>query len=293
MPLPCPADVVVNLRLDAPSSCRQENSHWYVTTGLIYLSGYPFALVLRKDMKNLVFCNLFYSGSSAIVPILEEYLRTTEVNVLNYGPESTKRLVEDPPKGPYFHWTHNSPDFFIPFLEREEVSIVFLHRDPRDVAISYLEDHIFRGMIDREKKKEILHGLPYSNFANAIQDACKWLSLAQKWPVKVIRFDDLKQDTVGIALDVLEFYGFSRNPALEQKIHSLYETKYSFEAMSNRPRGSDGEMVRNRYIVRKGVSGEWRRLFSPEALESWDKVLGAEIAFLGYEPCLTHTVGDA
>ncbi|CBS91457.1 protein of unknown function (plasmid) [Azospirillum lipoferum 4B] len=241
-------------------------------------------------MKNLVFCNLFYSGSSAIVPILEDYLRTTHVNVLNYGPESTRRLVDDPPPGPYFHWTHNNSDFFIPFFEREEVSIVFLQRDPRDVAISYLEDHIFRGIVDRAKLRETLHGLAYGNFANTIREACKWVALAQERPIKVIKFDELKQDTVGVTLDVLEFYGFTRDPELEQKIRSLYDTKYSFEAMSNRPRGSDGEMVRNRYIVRKGVSGEWRRLFSPEALESWDKELGAEIALLGYEPCLPRTV---
>lgn len=237
-------------------------------------------------MKSLIFCNLFYSGSSAIVPILEDYLKSTHVNVLNYGPESTKRLVEDPPKTPFFHWTHDYSDFFIPFLDREDVSIVFLHRDPRDVVISYLEDHIFRGIVDRARQKEALNTLVYGNFANAIREACKWVTLAKTRPIKVIRFDELKRDTVGVTLDVLEFYGFQRNSDLQQAIQSLYDNKYSFEAMSNRPRGSEGDMVRSRYMVRKGVSGEWRHLFSPEALSSWDKELGAEIALLGYEPCL-------
>lgn len=240
-------------------------------------------------MKNLIFCNLFYSGASAIVPILEEYLRTTHVNVLNYGPESTKKLIEDPPKSPYFHWTHDQSDFFIPFLDRDDVSIVFLHRDPRDVVISYLEDHIFRGVVDRAKQKETLNGLAYGNFANAIREACKWVTLAKTRPIKIIRFDELKQDTVGVTLDVLEFYGLQRNPEMQQAIQTLYDTKYSFEAMSNRPRGSEGDMVRTRYIVRKGVSGDWRHLFTPEALKSWDTVLGAEIALLGYEPCLPQS----
>ena len=238
-------------------------------------------------MKSLIFCNLFYSGSSAIVPILEDYLRTTDVNVLNYGPGSTRRFIEDPPAPTYFHWTHSHSDLFIPFFEREEISVVFLHRDPRDVVISYIEDHISREVMKRENFKEALRAFAYGNFANEIREACKWVALAQKWPIKVIRFDELKKDTVGTTLDALEFYGFDRNQQLEQKIQSLYDEKYSFEAMSNRPRGSEGKTVRNRYMVRKGLSGEWRNLFTPEALKSWDEELGTELALLGYEPCFS------
>lgn len=237
-------------------------------------------------MKNMIFCNLFYSGASAIVPILEEYLRTTNINVLNYGPEATELLVESPPQPPFFHWTHTSPEFFIPMFERDDIRVVFLHRDPRDVAISYLEDHIHRGVVARGRLKEVLQGLSHGNFANFVRDACKWVGLSDKYPIKVIRFDELKRDTVGVTLDVLEFYGLPATQERKEAIHQLYTLKHSFEAMAKRPRGSEGEMVRTRYIVRKGVSGEWRELFSQKALENWDEQLGQEIHFLGYEHCI-------
>jgi hypothetical protein len=71
-----------------------------------------------------------------------------------------------------------------------------------------------------------------------------------------MRFDKLKQGSVGTTLDVLEFYGLDRKPDFQQKIQSLYDAKYSFEAMTNHLRGSEGEIIRSRYMVRKSVLGK-------------------------------------
>lgn len=231
--------------------------------------------------QNLIFANLFYSGSSAIVPILEDLLRTTGINVLNYGPESTQRLVDTPPDPIYFHWTHDAPEFFQPFFDKGEIRVAFLHRDPRDVFVSYLEDHIHRGIVKREDAQILARRAPYGNFANQIRSAVSWVKLAETQPIKVLRFDDLKRNTVDTTVDVLRFYGLDVNDALTAQVQDLYNTKHSFEASSKRERGSEG-MIRTRYMIRKGISGEWRERFDKDAIVAWEECLGEEIRFLGY-----------
>jgi len=39
-------------------------------------------------------------------------------------------------------------------------------------------------------------------------------------------------------------------------------------------------------MYRRGLVGEWRTVFTPELIRSYDAALATEIAELGYPPCL-------
>ena len=236
----------------------------------------------RKRIPNLLFCNLFYSGASAIVPILEHTLPDLGVNVTDYGPEGTDTLIGDPPKEPYFHWTHHPPEFFESLFQEEKIRVVFLHRDPRDVAVSYCADHILNGSLPPEREQELLRRMPLMSQAENFRAACRWVELAKDRSIKVVSFDELKEDTVAVILDVMAFYGVEVDGELRRYIQAIYDTKYSYEAMTGRRRGEDGETVRARYMARKGVSGEWREKFDNETKAIWLHHLADQIEFLGY-----------
>ena len=237
---------------------------------------------MAPDQKNLIFCNLFYSGASAIVPMLECILPILGFNVTDYGPEATQKLLDDPPVSPYFHWTHHPPEFFEPFFEQDSIKVVFLHRDPRDVAVSYAADHIHRGLLKPDNLPALLRHMPQMTEAENFKAACRWVDVSCDQPVKIIRFDDLKRDTVAVVLDVLTFYGVGLTEELAQSIQLLHEAKFSFEAMTGRQRGESGATVRTRYIARKGISGEWREKFDDETQAVWQQHLGSHMKFLGY-----------
>lgn len=56
--------------------------------------------------------------------------------------------------------------------------------------------------------------------------------------------------------------------------------KFSFSKVSDRNPGD--ENVNS--FIRKGVSGDWKNKFSPEARRTFDRFGGAELVLLGYEP---------
>lgn len=237
-------------------------------------------------MINLIFCNLFYSGSSAIVPILEDFLRDSKIiNVLNFGPEKTDQLFTQKLNEPFFHWTHHAPEIFNDAIMSGKFKFVYLHRDPRDVAISYVEDHIHRGLANRENVDLLYQHLPAQhNIQAAIRGACNWVKLSNQFPdrIMVTNFKDMKQDTPSLVIRILSFYGIDMNDANCNLVRTLYHDKYSFQAMTNRERGSDGETVRNRYMLRKGLSDQWKVLFDEKTQSLWIDNLGPEIQALGY-----------
>ena len=54
---------------------------------------------------------------------------------------------------------------------------------------------------------------------------------------------------------------------------------FSFERQSGRPSGEENKES----FLRKGVIGDWRTRFSPQAREVFDRYAGEELILLGYE----------
>lgn len=56
--------------------------------------------------------------------------------------------------------------------------------------------------------------------------------------------------------------------------------RYSFERQANRKRGETD----NTSFLRKGIAGDWKNHFSPEACQVFDHYAGEALVALGYEP---------
>lgn len=266
-----------------------------------------------KHLKNMFLVSTGHTGASAIVPIISDVVSKRDIST-KYSLNQTAELIADPQPQPFFHWTHDGYRFLKDHFETGNMNIVFLHRDPRDVAVSVISDKLRDwAKAGTANKLVAAHIGPMpsiepvaSNPEKAItrelqlralkffidtpecyvniERACEWLRLARERPIKVVRFDEVKENTVKVALDILGYYGLPETDDLAAEVQVLYDEKYSFEAMVGRPRGSVGEMHRDSLMVRKGISGEWRQIFDDELVRLYDAKYGKDIEFLGYDP---------
>mgnify|MGYP003340423752 FL=1 len=97
-------------------------------------------IYLKILNTNIIFCNLQNSGSSAVDPILKEILTKLNYHIA-YGPDQTEKLRCDIKSGkitrPFYHWTHTDLPFFNFLKNNKYTKFIYLHRDPRDAAISF------------------------------------------------------------------------------------------------------------------------------------------------------------
>lgn len=264
-------------------------------------------------LKNMFLVNSGLSGASAIVPIISEIVSARGVGI-KYHLNQTAELTADPQPQPFFHWTHDCYDHLRSHFS--PLNIVCLLRDPRDIAVSAVmavlhlwvreKGHLPPGheyigpvpplesmpdnpeeAITREiELKALKYFIDTPTCSGGVERQCEWLRLARESSFKVVRFDEVKKDTVKVVLEILEFYGLQVTPDMAAEVQALYDEKYSFEAMVGRPRGTAGGTHSKGFWVRKGISGEWRQKFDDELVELYDRKYGKDIEFLGYEPCV-------
>ena len=88
-------------------------------------------------VANVIFTNLQNSGSSAIDPIFrEKFCRSQYFNT--YGPDGTDRLadLELGKVGTPLSLSHSPVSIFGPLVGDSNTKFIYLHRDPRDAAVS-------------------------------------------------------------------------------------------------------------------------------------------------------------
>lgn len=246
------------------------------------------------DRPNVVFCNLQNSGSSAIDPILREIFARSGYFMPPYGPEGTERLRPELARGevatPFYHWTHDPVETFAGMVGDPAYRFIYLHRDPRDAAVSWAHDFQRSGVCGDMTFSKILEMVVTHNQPPHVRSAVNWV----KADCMVITFRQVKENTSAVVRAILEFVGyFETTDVIPLSDSEIEETvaKYSFEALAGRKRGEYGEISRSSYMLRKGISGEWKKQFSPELVRKCNEIMGREILALGYE--ITSPHGDA
>lgn len=141
--------------------------------------------------------------------------------------------------------------------------LIYLHRDPRDAAVSWAHDFQRSGACGDMSFPQLLEMVVTHNQPPHVRAAVRWV----KAECMVITFRQVKENTGAIVraiLDYVDYFGDADNaPLSDNEIEETIE-KYSFEAMSGRKRGESGDMVRSGYMLRKGISGEWKSQFSAD-----------------------------
>ena len=107
-----------------------------------------------------------------------------------------------------------------------------------------------------------------------------WTDFVRRWHGRKdaihVRYEDLRRDTAGeLRRVVLGLTGERLSPEVATSIAE----EFSFERQAGRQPGEENK----RSFLRKGVVGDWRSHFSPEARETFDRYAGDELILLGYE----------
>lgn len=171
-------------------------------------------------------------------------------------------------------------------MGNEGYRFVYLHRDPRDVAVSIAFDYQKRGFAADRTFEDILEMLVLALLPIQVKEARQWVESGSL----VVTFEQMKTDMPGLIRRVLSFIDYAiADPALPGRPLSPPEIadvidKHSFERVTGRKRGDEGEIIRSQYMFRKGVSGEWKKHFTRDLARKCEVLIGADLRALGYPP---------
>jgi len=236
-----------------------------------------------KEAPNVIFCNLQNSGSSAIDPILRDLLALKGYFVTPFGPEGTHRLrAELAPNGaigkPFYHWTHDPVESFEGMIGDSDYRFIYLHRDPRDAAVSWAHDFQHNGTCATMSFPQILQMVVTHNQPPFVRAAARWV----RSECLIVTFNQVKEDIRGVLAEILDYIGYFDATAPASDVVQRAIQKYSFEPMTARQRGENGNIERTVYVLRKGISGEWRNHFDSDLTRQCNQIMGREILSLGY-----------
>jgi hypothetical protein len=174
-------------------------------------------------------------------------------------------------------------------------NVVVAWRDGRDVMVSWYHQQLIphewnRAQVARSRREFPLadHDDVYKNLPAFIEYAFtrphspgfSWTAFVRRWHGRKgavhVRYEDLRRDTHGeLRRIVRELTG----EKLSSKRASVIADEFSFEHQSGRRSGEENKGS----FLRKGMVGDWRGRFSPEAREVFDHYAGEELILLGYE----------
>ncbi|NOZ52376.1 MAG: hypothetical protein GXP08_04405, partial [Gammaproteobacteria bacterium] len=236
-----------------------------------------------QQRPNIILSSLQNSGSSALDPIFRDILADIGYYVKPIAPEEKPQLAEVLGRyAPYYHWTHDPIGPFRHFnlLGRQECRFIYLHRDLRDVAVSMAKDQIVLGKCQEGDEREILFKLLRHVMPSIANNAVEWVEYAKIRPdiCIVIRFNDIKAN---IRMCLRRIFSFLQLSISEDALNAAIK-KHSFEAITGRKRGEAGPAFRTRYLLRKGISGEWKKYFDTDLRNQTKNLIGHQLLDLGW-----------
>ena len=174
-------------------------------------------------------------------------------------------------------------------------NVVVAWRDGRDVMVSWyhqqLIPHEWNERQVRKSRRELLledYEDVYGNLPAFIEYAFtrphsprfSWADFVRRWHGRKdamhVRYEDLRQDTAGQLRRLVRRLTGER---LSLEEATAIAEEFSFERQAGRQPGEENK----RSFLRKGVVGDWRSHFSPEAREDFNRYAGDELIRLGYE----------
>jgi hypothetical protein len=174
-------------------------------------------------------------------------------------------------------------------------NVAVVWRDGRDVMVSWYHQQLIPHEWNRTQVARSRRELPlddyddvYGNLPAFIEYAFtkphspdfSWASFVRRWHARKeavhIRYEDLRRDTPG-ELRRIAWKVAGKKVSLERA--SAVAQEFSFERQSGRRSGEENKGS----FLRKGVVGDWRSRFGPEAREVFDRYAGEELILLGYE----------
>jgi len=193
-----------------------------------------------------------------------------------------RRLVPNHGHKKFYYRRYGTPTFFRmhDFPRPEFKRVVYLLRDGRDAMVSLR--HHFSATQGRE-----IDFLKFVRGEDEMGPRFKWHTHVEKWLANpyqaqmiVIRYEDLKRDTVNELRRFCEFVGVSRADAHLAAIAQ----KASFANMREKEerRGGRKRWPQDKFFVRRGEVGSHKDEMPPEVLEVFLSEAGDTLRQLGY-----------
>jgi hypothetical protein len=174
-------------------------------------------------------------------------------------------------------------------------NVVVPWRDGRDIMVSWYHQQLIpheynqrqvarsRGELRLEDYEDVYGNLPafieYA-FRRPHSPGFSWADFVQSWHprkgVVHVRYEDLRRRT---AEQLRRIVSQLTGQRLSPEEAAAIAEEFSFERQSGRRSGEEDK----KSFLRKGVVGDWREQFSPEAREVFDRYAGDELILLGYE----------
>jgi tetratricopeptide (TPR) repeat protein len=164
-------------------------------------------------------------------------------------------------------------------------TIVYV-RDPRDAIYSCYRRHFTEAMSFAEFLRRPdsctchfpgLFGLPPAE-TWAYFDLF-WLAMGDVMKIKVVTFEAMRADDVGVTKDVLAFLGVERT---DEEITRALE-RSTFERAKNAMEQVQSETGQPFHTNRRGKVGEWQEIYSAQDLECFDGPAAYAMQWLGYD----------
>jgi hypothetical protein len=167
--------------------------------------------------------------------------------------------------------SHGSPNN-VDILKEAGINYVVLHRDLRDVAVSYhfyVRNTPWHPEHQHHVDVSVQEGL--KTFGERMLPA--YIHWVQSWKEHAdpnhsvqIRYEDMLQNPIGAMTTIASLFDLDHS---QQKIEQIV-AQHSFKKMSGgRTRGDSSDSQ----FARKGIAGDWKNHFSPELREQYGLLL--------------------
>jgi hypothetical protein len=169
--------------------------------------------------------------------------------------------------------------------------IIYIVRDPRDVAVSYYEFQLKRRVISEALSLEqfipiYLESGIEPKIGNWGDHVLSWLATRQgRSNFLLLRYEDMKARTQEEATKIANFLGFDSSP---ERIARAVELS-SFDRMRKLESEESGQWKetkktrQDKPFVRKGVVGGWRSTLTESSVAQIESAWGQIMRMLGYE----------
>ncbi|MBN1157871.1 MAG: sulfotransferase domain-containing protein [Bacteroidales bacterium] len=168
-------------------------------------------------------------------------------------------------------------------------AVLYFIRNPLDVAVSF-SHHL---SISIDKTIQIMNNPDYAfcdrtdRLHNQLrQRLCTWSGHVKSWvdksglPLIVIRYEDMLDDPPGTFGRATEFIGLEYN---KQQVNEALE-KCSFDKLreQEKAKGFQEKSAKAASFFRKGISGDWKNVLTPEQVQQIVKAHGEVMERFGY-----------
>ncbi|XP_076146017.1 sulfotransferase 6B1-like [Alosa pseudoharengus] len=187
-----------------------------------------------------------------------------------FSPDAQKLIAQQP--SPRFLGTHLHPVNIPVSFKEKNTKMLVVWRNPKDTVVSYF--HFMN-------KNPLLPSVEWDKFfsdfmsgevawGSYFDHAVAWDKLMDDQNVKIITYEDLKQDLSEGIRQISQFFGF---PLTEDQVQTIY-SETTFSAMKES--GSHGK--HGSVFFRKGEVGDWKNHFSEAQSQQMDEEFNKRLA---------------